>query len=164
MPRLRYLHPDAGNCAQPAVRHQVEGQLLQQPPGSRASGVRGTIDRRLEYAVSDLRGDRRQRVDGSQRHPARSQSVHVVLLRYSGADTRPACELHTHRVWQSHANADRDSNGYTYTDSDANCDSNSYAYADGYAYGDSDRYAYTDSDAYGYAYTDSNAYGDSDRY
>ena len=34
-------------------------------PGSRASRVRGTIDRRLEYAVGDLRGDRRQRVDGT---------------------------------------------------------------------------------------------------
>ena len=35
LPRLRYLYPDVGNCAQPAVRHQVEDQLLQQPAGSR---------------------------------------------------------------------------------------------------------------------------------
>ena len=35
------------------------------PPGPAQAGVRGSIDRRLEYAVGDLRGDRRQRVDGS---------------------------------------------------------------------------------------------------
>ncbi len=33
LPRLRYLYPDAGNCAQPAVRHQVEDHLLHSPPG-----------------------------------------------------------------------------------------------------------------------------------
>jgi hypothetical protein len=77
----------------------VEGQLLQQSSGSRASGVRGSIDRRLEYVVSDLRGDRGQRVDGRERDPERSEYVHVVLVQSSGADTRSARELHTHSVW-----------------------------------------------------------------
>src|SRR5438552_1961127 len=147
MPRLRYLHPDAGNCAQPAVRHQVEGQLLQQSPGSRASGVRGTIDRRLEYAVSDLRGDRRQRVDGSQRDPERSECVHVVLLQCSGADTGPACELHTLNLWESHADPDSDSNSYAYADTNTNGYSNSYAHTDSYAYVDAYGPAETKPDA-----------------
>src|SRR5438552_5563672 len=167
MPRLRYLHPDAGNCAQPAVRHQVEGQLLQQSPGSRASGVRGSIDRRLEYAVGNLRGDRRQRLDGSQRDPERSECVHVVLLRYTRADTRRACELHTLNLWQSHTDPDGHSHCDSHSDRNTNCYSNGYAYADSYAYCDSNSYAYTDSYAYGhsnsYAYTDSysnvDAYG-----
>ena len=52
------------------------------PPGPAQAEFEGTIDRRLEYAVGDLRGDRRQRLDGhSQRHPAGSECVHVVLLR-----------------------------------------------------------------------------------
>ena len=88
-----------GTRAQPAVPRQVEGQLLQQSSGSRASGVRGSINRRVQYVVSDLRGDRGQRVDGSERDPEESEYVHVVLLQYSDIDPRPACELHTHRVW-----------------------------------------------------------------
>ena len=35
--------------------------------------------------------------------------VHVVLLLRSRADTGPACELHTHNLWQSHADANGDS-------------------------------------------------------
>src|SRR5882724_12499231 len=112
----------------------MEGQLLQQPPGSRASGVRGSIDRRLEYAVGDLRDDRRQRVDGSERDPERSECVHVVLLQCSGADTRLACELHTLNLWQSHADPDGHSHCDSHSDSNTNGDSNSYAYADSYAY------------------------------
>ena len=115
-----------GTRAQPAVPRQVEGQLLQQSSGSRASGVRGSIDRRLEYAVSDLRGDRGQRVDDSERDPERSENVHVVVLRSSDADPRPACELPTHNLRrESHADADGDSHGDAHSDSYANCDSNS---------------------------------------
>ena len=44
----------------------------------------------------------------------------------SDADTRPACGLHTHRLWQSHADPDRDGYSYSYSDSDSNGD----AYAD----------------------------------
>jgi hypothetical protein len=71
----------AVSSPRPAVRHPVEDQLLQQPSRPLASGVRGNIDRRLGYSVGDLRGDRRQWLDGGQRHPARSDCVHVVLLQ-----------------------------------------------------------------------------------
>ena len=51
------------------------------PPGPAQAEFEGTLDRRLRYAVGDLWGDRRQRVDGdNQRHPARSECVHVVFL------------------------------------------------------------------------------------
>jgi hypothetical protein len=113
--------------------------------------VRGTTDRRLEYAVGDLRDNRQQRVDGSQRHPARSECVHVVLLYGSDANTRAACELHTLNLWQSHADPDGHSHGDSHADSNTNCYSNSYAYTDGHAYCYSNSYAYTD----GYAYCDS---------
>src|SRR5947207_13642648 len=88
----------------------MEDHLLQLP---RERRVRGTADRRFEYAVGDLRGEREQRLDGRQRDPARCDSVHVVLLPASGADTRRACGLHTHRLWQSHADTDGDGDGYT---------------------------------------------------
>jgi hypothetical protein len=138
----------------------VEGQLLQQPSGSGASGVRGTVDRRLEYAVGDLRGDRRQRVDGSERDPERSEYVHVVLLQSSGADTRAASELHTLKLWHSHAESDGYSDGDSHSDSDTNGHSNSYAHADSYCYCDSNSYAHTDS----YCYCDSNSYAYADSY
>jgi hypothetical protein len=98
-------------------------------------------------------------------------------LRYTGADTRGACELHTLNLWQSYADPDGHSHGYshsdsnangysdsyTYTDSYAYCYSNSYAYTDSYANGYSNGYAYADSYANGhrnsYAYTDTYAYG-----
>jgi hypothetical protein len=50
-------------------------------------------------------------------------------------DTRRACELHTHKLWQSHADTDGDTDGNSHADSYANCDSNSYAHADSYANG-----------------------------
>ena len=120
----------------------MEDHLLQL---CRDRRVRGTTDRGLGYAVGDLRGEREQRLDGSQRDPERSDCVHVVLLRSSDADTRLACELHTHRVWQSHA----DANG------ESDCDSHSYCNC--LAYGHS--YSYTDSYGYGYRYCDSYCYG-----
>ena len=68
------------------------------------------------------------------------------------------------RTGESHANADRDRDGNSHSDSNTNGDSNGYAHTDGYAYCDSDSYAYTDSYAYcdsnGYAYADSYAYCD----
>ena len=57
------------------------------------------------------------------------------------------------RTGDSHANADRDSNGNSHADSDANCDSDSYAYTDSDANSHSNSYAYTDSYAYGPAET-----------
>jgi hypothetical protein len=81
-------------------------------------------------------------------------------LRYSDADTRSTCELHTLNLWQSNADAnghthsyayaDSNTNGYSHADSNTNCDSNSYAYADSYAYCDSNSYAYADTYADGY--------------
>jgi hypothetical protein len=132
----------------------VAGQLFQQPSGSSASGVPGSIDRRLKYAVGDLRDERGQRVDGSERDPERSEYVHVVLLQSSDADTRAACQLHTLNLWQSHADPNGHSDGDSHTDSNAN----GCAYTDGYTNG----CAYTDGYANGYAYTDS--YANSDAY
>ena len=60
----------------------------------------------------------------------------------------------------AYGNADGDSNGYAYTDSDAYSHSNSYAYADSYANCDGNGYAYADS----YGYCDSDSYAYTDRY
>ena len=123
----------------------MEDHLLQLRRDRR---IRGTIDRRLGYAVGDLRGEREQRLDGRHRDPARCDSVHVVLLPASGADTRRACGLHTHRVWQSHADPDGDPDG--------DCDCYGYGYSDGYSYSDGNGYGYGYGDAH--AYTDTNAH------
>jgi len=64
------------------------------------------------------------------------------------------------RAGESHANADRHSDGNSHADSYANGDSNGYAYTDSYANGHSNSYAYTDSYAYGHS--DSYCYGDGD--
>ena len=58
------------------------------------------------------------------------------------------------RTGESHANADRDSDGYAHTDSYAYSHSNSYPYADSYANGDSNSNSYTDSYANCYTYAD----------
>jgi hypothetical protein len=85
-------------------------------------------------------------------------------LRYTRADTRRACELHTLNLWRSHADPDSYgySNSYAYADSNTNGYSNSYAYADSYAYCYCNSYAYAHSyaycDGYTYAYTDTYAY------
>jgi hypothetical protein len=105
----------------------VEDHLLQLRRDRR---VRGTTDRRLEYAVGDLRGEREHRRDGSQRDPARSECVHVVLFYDKHADTRRACELHTDNLWQSHADPDGHSHGNSHSDSNTNGYSNSYAYTE----------------------------------
>jgi hypothetical protein len=76
-------------------------------------------------------------------------------LRYSGADTRGACELHTLNVWQSLADSDGDTNSYAYSDSNTN----------GYSHGDShsDSNTYCDSNRYAYANSNTNCYSNSDR-
>ena len=133
----------------------MEDHLLQLRRDRR---IRGTTDRRLGYAVGDLRGEREQRLDGRQRDPERCDSVHVVLLPGSGADTRLACGLHTHKLWKSHAdpNGDTDGNGYGY----AYCNPDSYAHANADSYSHSYRYHYRYSysqrycHSYCYCYTD----------
>jgi len=52
-------------------------------------------------------------------------------LRRSDADTRTACGLHTHKLWESHADPDGDSNCNTDGNGDGNGDD--YAEADTYA-------------------------------
>jgi hypothetical protein len=48
------------------------------------------------------------------------------------ADIRPTCELHTHNLWQSHADSDCDRDGaIANTDSNSNCNGNAYAKPDG---------------------------------
>src|SRR5207253_9374311 len=91
---------------------------------------------------------------GSQRHPERSECVHVVLLRCSRSDTRRACELHTHRgVWQSHADTYGNSNANSWR---SNTDSDGHVHANGYTDGDT----YTDANGDGHFHfnTHSNAY------
>ena len=78
----------------------------------------------------------------------------------SGADTRPACELHTHKLWQSHA--DPDSHGYSH--GDGNSDSNAYlnanANADSYSYFNFDTCGYSVANAYCEAHCDTTASSD----
>ena len=64
----------------------------------------------------------------------------------SCADTRSACGLHTHKLWQSHADPDGDTDGYG--NSYCNPDSYSHANANSYCYSHSYRYCYC------YCYTD----------
>ena len=56
-------------------------------------------------------------------------------------DIRPACELHTHRLWDAHADTYGGRDGYTYsncycdrafanTDSNGECDRTTAAYTD----------------------------------
>jgi hypothetical protein len=103
--------------------------------------------------------------DRYQRHKPHLALRRLCQRRYHTAVLHGNLHL---RRGESHANADRDSDGNAHTDSYAYCNSNSYAYTDSYAYGHSNSYAYTDSYAYGhsdsYAYTDSYAYGHSDSY
>jgi hypothetical protein len=61
----------------------------------------------------------------------------------SGADTRPACGLHTHKLWKSHADANGD------------CDSDSYCYS----YGHCDVHAYTDTNKHTETNPDAKRYG-----
>ena len=69
-------------------------------------------------------------------------------MQYSRADARLACELHTHRVWQSHA--DPDCHAYGHANTDAHADSHNC----GNAY----------CNAYGYTNTDGNTNGNSNAY
>jgi hypothetical protein len=68
------------------------------------------------------------------------------LLR-NHPDTRRACGLHTHRLWQSHADPDGESD----------CDSHGYGDSYSYSYGNCDRIAaaYTHAKAAGHATTTS---------
>ena len=70
-------------------------------------------------------------------------------MRYTGADTRRARELHTHNLWQSHANGDTDGHSY------GNCYRNCYSYGN--------CYRYSDGDCYHYSYGNSNCYSNGDR-
>jgi hypothetical protein len=62
-------------------------------------------------------------------------------LRSSRSDTRPACGLHTHKLWQSHAdpNSDTDGNGY------CNCLAYCYCYSDVHAYTYTNTYKHTET-------------------
>jgi hypothetical protein len=64
----------------------------------------------------------------------------------SHTDPDPPCELHTHNLWQSHADANGDADGHS--------DGNSYRYSDGNCDG------YSNCHRYGYGYSDSNGYSD----
>ena len=64
----------------------------------------------------------------------------------SGSDTRRACELHTHNLWQSHADANGDTDGH----------SDSYSYSHSYGNSYSNSHGYVDSNGHSYGNCDSN--------
>ena len=91
---------------------------------------------------------------------------HVVLLLRRNPDIRRACGLHTHRLWQSHADPDGESDGNSYRHSD----DNSYSHTDGNSYRHSDDNSYSYTDGHGHCHSDGNSYchtdghGHGDRY
>ena len=62
------------------------------------------------------------------------------------ANTRPACGLHTHNLWQPHANGDANSHSNGNGDINGNCDSHRYGY--GYHYCYAQTYAYAAASAH----------------
>ena len=68
------------------------------------------------------------------------------------SDIRATCELHTHRVWQSHADSDGDRDG-AIANTDSNCNGNAYAKPDGNSDSDTDTWTedYTVAKAASYA-------------
>jgi hypothetical protein len=75
------------------------------------------------------------------------------LLRQH-SDIGPACELHTHKLWEPFADANGDTDGHCYGYSYGNCDSNCY----GYSYGNCDSNG--DRDRSASVYTDATASSD----
>jgi len=61
------------------------------------------------------------------------------------SDIRATCELHTHRVWQSHADSDGDRDG-AIANTDSNCNGNAYAKPDGNSNSNSNGNAYAKPD------------------
>ena len=107
--RLRYLYPDGGNCAQPAVHHQVEDHLFQPSrPGTAEFEVILTEGSdTLSVIYGDTSGDNGlTAASGIQQDLS---CVHVVLLLRSNPDTRRACGLHSHGLWESYTDPDGDS-------------------------------------------------------
>ncbi len=78
-------------------------------------------------------------------------------MQSSCADTRRACELHTHDLWESHADGDTDGHsycdGYRHSYSDAN--SNCYGHGNSHSYGYF--HANGDSGAEGYSVTETSS-------
>ena len=71
------------------------------------------------------------------------------------ADIRPACELHTHRVWQSHPDPDCDCDGHSHSNSNtyAKPDGNSNSNSNGNAYAKPDGDSDSDTDTWTEDYT-----------
>ena len=68
------------------------------------------------------------------------------------ADIRPACELHTHNLWQSHADSDGDRDGAiantdSNSNSNSNCNGNAYAKPDGNSNSNGNAYAKPDGNS-----------------
>jgi hypothetical protein len=80
-------------------------------------------------------------------------------LQSSHADTRPACGLHSHDLWQSHANADGNSNGNTNGDSCriSNTNGDSHSISDCNGYGNSNSHSDCNCDCAAEVYTDTEA-------
>ena len=91
--------------------------------------------------------------DRYQRHKPHLALRRLCQRRYHTAVLDGNLHL---RTGESHANADRDSDGNSHADSYANCDSDCDSHADSYAYCYSNSYAYTDS--YAKCYSNSNGY------
>src|SRR5437867_8103453 len=133
----------------------VAAELRPIPPPRWTSIIRALIRGRRTCHLR-LRG---ATPDRYQRHKQNLALRRVCQRRYYAAVLDG--NLHV-RAGESHANADRHSDGNSHADSYANCDSNGYAYTDSYANGHSNSYAYTDSYAYGHSNSNSNS--DSDCY
>ena len=72
-------------------------------------------------------------------------------MQSSRPDSRPACGLHTHELWESFTDPDGDSHGYanSYCDGNGHCYSGDFTHANcnshGYGYSDGDRSAEDDA-------------------
>ena len=78
----------------------------------------------------------------------------------SCADTRSACGLHTHKLWQSHADPNGYGNAYCNPNGYGNayCNPDSYSHANANSYCYSYRYSYSHSYRYCYCYCYTDAY------
>jgi hypothetical protein len=79
------------------------------------------------------------------------------LLRQH-SDIGPACELHTHKLWEPFADANGDTDGHSYGYSYGNSFSNCYSNGYGYSYGNCDSNG--DRDRTATVYTDATASSD----
>ena len=112
LPRLRYLYPDAGNCANRQFVIRWKTIYFNSPPGAATAEFEVILTEGSD-TLSVIYGDeRRQRLDGSQRHPARSECVYVVLLHEDTLTSGLRVD-YIATLWGAHADRDGDSHSYS---------------------------------------------------